>query len=335
MDRPDDPAGIGVADDPSALCVLIDVSPRAWAARPQADFATLVDHLLVFANAFHLLSASNRLVLLCVHPSSVRFAWPPADARALDTAASVQPRALRAAMDDTVRELLALPLPEDAQIESPLAGALALALCRLQGLRRTQPKIQPRILMLQATPDVPAHHLACMNCVFAAQKQSVLVDAVALAPQDSLLLQQAAELTGGSYLRPDAQAWAGLTQYLLTCVLPDQHARRFLQPPAQGLLETRALCHLTKAPVEVGWACSVCLTVFAEEKRAALPECPVCGTRFTLNLAPAARPPKKKKKAAAAPAQPAPAPGPALPPASTIAVPPAPSGAAMADWQRT
>ena len=93
MDRPEDPAGIGVADDPSALCVLIDVSPRAWAARPQADLAILVDHLLVFANAFHLLSASNRLVLLCVHPSTVRFAWPPADARA------VQPQVMQSSGD--------------------------------------------------------------------------------------------------------------------------------------------------------------------------------------------------------------------------------------------
>ena len=131
------------------------------------------------------------------------------------------------------------------------------------------------------------------------------------------------------------QAWAGLTQYLLTCVLPDPHVRRFLRPPAQGLLETRALCHLSRAPVEVGWACSVCLTVFADGKRSELPECPVCATRFTLNLLPSARPPKKKKKKASVPA-PAPAPAAAPPPAPAI-TPASPDAtlAGMADWQRT
>ena len=322
-------------DQPSALCLIIDANPREWASRPHAELAALLDHLLIFANGFHLLSASNRLVVLCVHPSTVRFAWPPSASRGADAAAPVQPRALRSAVDQVVQQLLALPVPDDDGPESSLAAALALALCRLQRLRREQPKVQPRILLAHASPDVPDHHLACMNCVFAAQKQDTLVDTLALAPRDSLLLQQAAELTGGNYLRPDAQAWEGLTQYLLTCMLPDPHVRRFLRPPAQGLLETRALCHLSRAPVEVGWACSVCLTVFADDKRSVLPACPVCATRFTISLSSGPPKPKKRKKPAAAAAA-APAPAPAPPPAPAIT--PAPSDATlagMADWQRT
>ena len=212
-------------------------------------------------------------------------------------------------------------------------ACLRASLLPVQRLRREQPKVQPRILLAHASPDVPDHHLACMNCVFAAQKQDTLIDTLALAPRDSLLLQQAAELTGGNYLRPDAQAWEGLTQYLLTCMLPDPHVRRFLRPPAQGLLETRAVCHLSRAPVEVGWACSVCLTVFADDKRSVLPHCPVCATRFTISMASGPPKPKKRKKPAAAPA---PAPAPAPPPAPAITpAPPDASLAGMADWQRT
>jgi transcription initiation factor TFIIH subunit 3 len=303
-------------DQPSALCLIIDANPREWASRSHAELAALLDHLLIFANGFHLLSASNQLVVLCVHPSTVRLAWPPTS-RGADAAAPVQPRALRSAVDQAVQQLLALPVPDDDGPESSLAAALALALCRLQRLRREQPKVQPRILLAHATPDVPDHHLACMNCVFAAQKQDTLVDTLALAPRDSLLLQQAAELTGGNYLRPDTQAWEGLTQYLLTCMLPDPHVRRFLRPPAQGLLETRALCHLSRAPVEVGWACSVCLTVFADDKRSVLPACPVCATRFTISLSSGPPKPKKRKKPAAAAAA-APAPAAAPPPAPAI-----------------
>lgn len=169
-------------DQPSALCMIIDANPREWASRPHAELAALLDQLLIFANGFHLLSASNRLVVLCVHPTTVRFAWPPSTARGTDAAAPVQPRALRSAVDQVVQQLLALPVPEDDAPESPLAAALALALCRLQRLRRDQPKVQPRIMVAHASPDVPGHHLACMNCVFAAQKQ-VTLDQPAPAPK--------------------------------------------------------------------------------------------------------------------------------------------------------
>lgn len=322
------------AEQPSALAIVVDVSPSAWVARPRDELAALLDDLLVFANAFHLLSASNQLMVLCVNPSETRFAWPPSDSRAADAACSVEPRALRIALDTVVQQLLAAPPPDTTPAGSPLAAALGLALCRLQRVRRAQPKVQPRILVVHASADLPAHHLACMNCVFAAQKQTVLIDAVALAPHDSLLLQQAAELTGGSYVRPDGPTRAGLSQYLLTCCLPDQYARGFLSAPARGKLEARATCHVSKRPVEVGWACSVCLTVFADEKRSELRECPVCGTRFPLA---AARPPPKKKKAKAAASAVAAPPAPASTPTQRITLPPPPaaSESTVADWQRS
>ena len=93
------------SEQPSALCLIIDANPREWASRPHAELAALLDHLLIFANGFHLLSASNRLVVLCVHPSTVRFAWPPAS-RGADAAAPVQPRALRKELDEVVQQLL-------------------------------------------------------------------------------------------------------------------------------------------------------------------------------------------------------------------------------------
>ena len=77
------------SEQPSALCLIIDANPREWASRPHAELAALLDHLLIFANGFHLLSASNQLVVLCVHPSTVRLAWPPTS-RGADAAAPVQ-----------------------------------------------------------------------------------------------------------------------------------------------------------------------------------------------------------------------------------------------------
>ena len=150
-------------------------------------------------------------------------------------------------------------------------------------------------LVVQACADSASQHLPTMNCAFAAQKLGVLIDTLALCEAPSMLLQQAAALTGGLHLRPDDETLSALCQYLITCCLPDQYARQFLRPPAQGELETRALCFLTKRPLDIGHACSVCLAVFGDDK---LLECPVCSSRFTGNLFVGGAPRKKVKKKA-------------------------------------
>jgi hypothetical protein len=137
-----------------------------------------------------------------------------------------------------------------------------------------------------------------MNSIFAAQKLGVLIDAVLLgSASHSMLLQQAAHLTGGLYLhaRSGTPAQRALAQYLLTSCLPDRYERQLLSAPPQGELETRARCFLTKQPLEVGFACSVCLAVFAHDK---LPSCPVCATRFSFGP-PIGQLKKRPRKAAA------------------------------------
>ena len=120
---------------------------------------------------------------------------------------------------------------------------------------------------------------------------AALLEPKALAKgDDSMVLQQAAHLTGGLHLRPDEPTLRGLSQYLITHCLPSRQARQFLRMPRQRQPETRALCFLSKDPVEIGHACSVCLAVFHHDN---LNACPVCGTRFALAL-----PPRKKLKKA-------------------------------------
>ena len=135
----------------------------------------------------------------------------------------------------------------------------------------------------------------------------IIIDTVLLAcAEDSMLLQQAAHLTGGLYLRAEGPTQRALGQYLLTCCLPDKYERQYLAPPVQGEPESRALCFVTKQPVEMGYACSVCLTVFSHDGLAA---CPVCGTRYALAMPPGAGQARKriKRPAAAAPGAAAPA----------------------------
>ena len=180
-----------------------------------------------------------------------------------------------------------------------------------------------------------------MNCVFAAQKLDILVDTVMLSASgsDSMVLQQASHLTGGFYLRPDAATVRALGQYLVTSVLPNRHMRQHLTPPKQKAPDPRALCFETQQPIEMGFACSVCLAVFSHDR---LAMCPVCATRFSVTM-PAGQPRKKLKKAAAPPAGASAAPAASQPQqrrqatgGGTSPLPPPPAGTgarAASGWQ--
>lgn len=90
----------------------------------------------------------------------------------------------------------------------------------------------PRILILSVSPDLSTSYIPIMNSIFSAQKlvrlvliilanllpfpQKVTIDACQVYGPDAVFLQQAAHLTGGSYLfleRRDA-----LLQYLIVCI---------------------------------------------------------------------------------------------------------------------
>ena len=58
----------------SLLAVVIDADPAAWAARASQTqdgmrFPDVLDDLLIFINAFLLLSGQNRLVAIASHPA--------------------------------------------------------------------------------------------------------------------------------------------------------------------------------------------------------------------------------------------------------------------------
>ena len=291
----------------TVLGVVIDCGD-GWANGRRDELQSLIEQLLIFLNAYHLYSASNQLLVLASHPDEVLCLWPATSAGPDAVARPCSPHALRVSVANGLLNLAQRPpaAPEagesgsggGAGVAPPLlSAAFATALCRLERARRLRVKVEPRLLLIHASPDSPSQHLASMNCVFAAQKLGILIDTVSLARgDDSMVLQQAAHLTGGLHLRPDEPTLRGLSQYLITHCLPSRQARQFLCMPRQRQPETRALCFLSKDPVEIGHACSVCLAVFRHDN---LNACPVCGTRFALAL-----PPRKKLKKAPAASKP-------------------------------
>ena len=160
-----------------------------------------------------------------------------------------------------------------------------------------------RILILSASPDNSAQYIPTMNAIFAAQRLGIPIDVLTLASA-STFLQQAADATGGIHLaRTTPVSHAGLLQTLMLGFLPDPTARQNLILPAQasgsgaGGVDFRAACFCHRRIVDLGFVCSICLSIFCEPM--ADGTCLTCGSHLALanyGRKPAVVPKQKKRK---------------------------------------
>ncbi|KAI5308591.1 RNA polymerase II transcription factor B subunit 4 [Ascosphaera atra] len=133
----------------------------------------------------------------------------------------------------------------------------------------TSAGLQSRILIISVTPssaDAAHQYIPLMNTIFASQRLRIPLD-VAVLNGNPVFLQQAADATGGVYmaLTDPPEARNGFLEYLLLAFLPDATLRRRnLRTPAQVDVDFRAACFCHRKVVDVGWVCSVCLSIFCE-----------------------------------------------------------------------
>uniref|UniRef100_A0A671VPZ2 General transcription factor IIH subunit 3 n=1 Tax=Sparus aurata TaxID=8175 RepID=A0A671VPZ2_SPAAU len=150
-------------------------------------------------------------------------------------------------------------------------------------------EIKSRILVVKAAEDCARQYMNFMNVIFAAQKQNILIDACVL-DSDSGLLQQACDITGGLYLKIPQKI--ALAQYLLWVFLPDSEQRSQLVLPPPAHVDYRAACFCHRNLIEIGYVCSVCLSIFCNFS----PICTTCETAFKIQLPQMVKPKKKKLK---------------------------------------
>ena len=86
-----------------------------------------------------------------------------------------------------------------------------------QASRVASEKFSPRLLMMSATVDSAAQYMNYMNVFFTAQKLNIPLDTCMIL-QDSGLLQQGSDITGGLYVK--VEQLTGLLQYLTWLFLP-------------------------------------------------------------------------------------------------------------------
>jgi transcription initiation factor TFIIH subunit 3 len=143
--------------------------------------------------------------------------------------------------------------------------------------------LSPRILIIQASEDKVQDYNAFMNCIFAANKSQILIDACFLPSgipnqaKSSSFLEQACDSTGGVFSKPmgAAQIGGALTQVMMTLFLPSTRTRTWLHLPKVTSVDYRARC-FDKAGeiVDQGFVCNQCLSIFKDRP---MDSCTTCG----------------------------------------------------------
>ncbi|XP_020091838.1 RNA polymerase II transcription factor B subunit 4 isoform X4 [Ananas comosus] len=283
------------SDDVSLIVVLLDTNPFFWAASTSGNlpFSNFLNQVIPFLNSLLLLNQHNQVVLIATGVNSCDYIYDSAEAGGRNSidAANV------AAISSTILNRLENFVTKDARlakgsdkaaaggngISSLLSGSLSIALCYIQRVFRSGARHpEPRILCLQGSPDGPEQYVAVMNAIFSAQRSmlamdgcgdaSVPIDSCIVGPQHSAFLQQASYITGGVYLKP--QHLDGLFQYLAAVFASDLQSRSFLRLPKPVGVDFRASCFCHKKTIDMGYVCSVCLSIFCKHQKM----CSTCGS---------------------------------------------------------
>ncbi|XP_041584698.1 general transcription factor IIH subunit 3 isoform X2 [Vulpes lagopus] len=264
---------------------------------------------MVLGNSHLFMNRSNKLAVIASHIQESRFLYPGKNGKLGDffgdpgNPSEFSPSGSKdgkyelftAANEVIVEEIKDLMIKSDIKgqhTETLLAGSLAKALCYIHRMNKEvkdNQEMKSRILVIKAAEDSALQYMNFMNVIFAAQKQNILIDACVL-DSDSGLLQQACDITGGLYLK--VPQMPSLLQYLLWVFLPDQDQRSQLILPPPIHVDYRAACFCHRNLIEIGYVCSVCLSIFCNFS----PICTTCETAFKISLPPVLKAKKKKLK---------------------------------------
>ncbi|OSD06873.1 transcription factor Tfb4 [Trametes coccinea BRFM310] len=286
-------------DKPSHLSVILDLSPTQWALCAQStnppgiSLQAFLSQLLAFFNAHIACKDENTLAVFGALPGqSVLLYSSTGEVVAKDTEPT-DPNTYRPfkTLDATVMNSLAEHIAsfDGVSEEAPigLVGCLTKALCYINRVTSNSStpssegegsaaSVDPRILVLSVSPDQSSTYIPIMNSIFSAQKLRVTIDVCKIYGAENVFLQQAAHLTGGAYVqveKPDA-----LLQYMMMSFLPPPALRQLISVPTQDRVDFRAACFCHKRIVEIGFVCSVCLSIFCQP----VPVCSTCRTKFPI-----------------------------------------------------
>lgn len=242
-----------------------------------------------FLNVYKTLNQNNAIAVIAAHNTKAEYIYPTRD-KYFDKSYSPWERFEQIGdVDEQVRQNLkalaneqieALNADHPLSNDSMITSAIGMALCYVNRIQRKftfTEEVNYRILVLKACDDSANQYMNFMNTVFTAEKLNVIIDSCVI-NQDSSLLQQACNLTNGFYFKvPQVH---GLLQYLLWLYLPEHSTRKMLVYPPKTHVDFRAACFCHRKLIDVGYVCSVCLSVFC----AFTPICSTCNCNFQFDV---------------------------------------------------
>mmetsp|Transcript_49759 Transcript_49759/g.117952 ORF Transcript_49759/g.117952 Transcript_49759/m.117952 type:complete len:347 (+) Transcript_49759:151-1191(+) len=307
-------------DRPSSLIIIFDMNRTGWAATVAAGGPSpqeVAESLLTFIRAFFLLHGANSITVLAAHAGGSEILYQSQSLKKNNATQSTGREVGALEMDYVDGEIhaaivgLAQRIAHENSVvdkvideASVLSSAFAMAACMCN--RLVSDKLRqsiPRVFCIVSGTQLPGQYIPIMNSVFSFQKAGVLVDSLVVSPQDCSLLQQASDITHGVYLRPSLSNLEGgaLVQWLLSVFLSDRAVRyqdATMQKPLLRLprplhVDYRSSCFKSGEPVDVGFVCSVCLSIFKD----AVFVCPTCESKIQQDRpAAASSAPSKKRK---------------------------------------
>eukprot|EP00899_Mesostigma_viride_P016781 jgi/Mesvir1/25103/Mv21566-RA.1 len=281
-------------DDVSLLVLLVEANPIFWkhfsasaaseAGDPKAlTFPQFFEQIIYFVNTFLLNHHMNHVAVIGMGLDECHLLYrSPLASSTLDEddGAVLPPDAppreqILARLKEINQDAHDVDGSESAKMTSRLSCGLSMALCYIQRMLRTSAAPgKPRILVISGAPDTPHEYIAVMNSIFSAQNNSIPVDSCIFGLQESSFLQQASFITGGIYFK--VARVQGLLQYLLMIFAADLFSRKLLRLPSAGAIDFRASCFCHKRTIDIGFVCSVCLSIFCQS----VATCSSCGTTF-------------------------------------------------------
>ncbi|XP_077942712.1 general transcription factor IIH subunit 3 [Gasterosteus aculeatus] len=288
------------------LVIVVDVNPIWWGQQAQREtdlsLSKCLDAVMVLGNSYMAMARTSRLAVIASHCEDSHFlypgkSWRTGDSSGDDAYCSGDGKYELLAVANNfiaeeVRKVMSKTEVRGNSTDTLLAGTLAKALCYIHRVSKeidVGQEMKSRILVIKAAEDCARQYMNFMNVIFAAQKQNILIDACVL-DSDSGLLQQACDITGGLYLKIPQKV--ALAQYLLWVFLPDSEQRSQLVLPPPAHVDYRAACFCHRNLIEIGYVCSVCLSIFCNFS----PICTTCETAFKIQLPQMVKPKKKKLK---------------------------------------
>jgi len=271
------------------LILIVDADPNSWAEDGTNDpkvWKKLIHLLGLFSKISVMLEDRLHLIIIACYLNKIKIILDSKNLQSTNQIKSIESNYLLQIYKMTLDSLNSFIKdnfdPNSISETFNAHASTGKALCYYNKLysKYIDSGSKSDIIILKSSPDDHMQYLSLINCAFGAQKINVSINGITM-KKDSILLQQAAEITGGLYFKIDEinhvlnslLSVIGLFDKDLFPTNNDNNNSK----SGEIQFDHRASCFCHHKLISTGFACSVCFSIFCKK----MPLCIICGTKFT------------------------------------------------------